>query len=71
MLASSVESLFCGRLTLVRLDGLRVLTIAAAGRKADPVKPLQGFDDNVLEILLRHRGDAYRVIYAAQIAGRA
>lgn len=51
----------------VRLDGLRALTIAAAGRKADHVKPLQGFDDNVLEIVLRHRGDAYRVIYAVQI----
>jgi phage-related protein len=51
----------------VKLDGLRALTIAAGGRKADCVKPLQGFDDGVLEIVLRHFGDAYRVIYAVQI----
>lgn len=51
----------------VRLDALRALTIAAEGRKADHVKPLQGFRDGVLEIVLRHRGDAYRVVYAVQI----
>lgn len=51
----------------VKLDGLQALTIAAEGRKADQVKPLQGFSDGVLEIVLKHRSDAYRVVYAVQI----
>jgi len=50
-----------------QLDGLRALTVAAEGRKADCAKPLQGFDDGVMEIALRHQGDAYRVIYAVKI----
>lgn len=39
----------------------------AEGRKADNVKPLKGFDSGILEIVLRHRGDAFRVVYAVQI----
>ena len=31
------------------------------------MKPLQGFTGSVLEIVLRHRGDAFRVVYAVQI----
>ncbi len=34
---------------------------------ADHVKPLKGFDGGVMEIVLRHRGDAFRVVYAIQI----
>jgi phage-related protein len=52
---------------VVQLDGLRALTVAAEGGKADNVKPLQGFTGGVLEIVLRHRGDAFRVVYAVQI----
>jgi phage-related protein len=51
----------------VQLEGLRALTVAAEGSKADNVKPLKGFDAGVLEIVLKHRGDAFRVIYAVQI----
>ena len=51
----------------VRKDALRALTVAAQGRKDDNVKPLKGFDSGVMEIVLRHRGDAFRVIYAVQI----
>jgi phage-related protein len=51
----------------VQLEGLRALTLAAEGGKADNVKPLQGFIGGVLEIVLRHRGDAFRVVYAVQI----
>jgi phage-related protein len=51
----------------VRLEGLRALTVAAEGGKSDNVKPLQGFTGGVLEIVLRHRGDAFRVVYAVQI----
>jgi phage-related protein len=51
----------------VQLDALRALTIAAEGEKADVAKPLQGLGGGVLEIALRHRGDAWRVVYAVQI----
>jgi phage-related protein len=51
----------------VQMDALRALTVAAEGRMADHVKPLKGFDNGVMEIGLRHRGDAFRVIYAVQI----
>lgn len=37
----------------VKLDGLRALTVAA--------------DGGVMEIVLKHRGDAFRVVYAVQI----
>lgn len=50
-----------------QLQVVSALTIAALGRKADIAKPLKGFDDGVFEIALRHRGDAYRVVYAVRI----
>ena len=53
--------------TPVQLEGLRSLGVAAEGSKADNCKPLKGFDSGVLEILLKHRGDAFRVVYAVQI----
>lgn len=51
----------------VQIDALRALTVAAEGEKADTAKPLQGLGAGVLEIALRHRGDAWRVIYAVQL----
>lgn len=51
----------------VQLETARSLAVAAEGQKADNVKPLKGFDDGVFEIVLRHRGDAYRVVYAVKI----
>ena len=51
----------------VQTEALGALTVAAEGGKADNVKPLKGFDSGVLEIVLKHRGDAFRVIYAVQI----
>jgi phage-related protein len=51
----------------VKLDALRALSIASAGSMADHVKPLKGFESGIMEIVLRHRGDAFRVIYALQI----
>lgn len=50
-----------------QLEAESALAIAALGRKADIAKPLKGFDDGVFEIALRHRGDAYRVVYAVRI----
>jgi phage-related protein len=41
-------------------------TIAAEGSKPDKAKPLKGFDGGVFEIALRHRGDAFRAVYAVK-----
>lgn len=47
---------------------LTALTIAADGGKADVAKPLQGLGSGVFEIALVFRGDAFRVVYAVQLA---
>ncbi|MGB8886347.1 MAG: type II toxin-antitoxin system RelE/ParE family toxin [Candidatus Korobacteraceae bacterium] len=44
------------------------LTIAAEGGKADIAKPMRGMGAGVFEIALPFRGDAYRVVYAVQLA---
>jgi len=51
----------------VQLEALRALTIAAEGEKVDVAKPMQGLGSGVLELALRHKGDAWRVVYAVQI----
>ena|SRR6266567_2457819 len=51
----------------VRIDAETALTLAARGGKADTAKPFKGVDGGVFEIALKHRGNAYRVIYAVQI----
>ncbi|MDN2581857.1 type II toxin-antitoxin system RelE/ParE family toxin [Aquibium sp. ELW1220] len=51
----------------VQTEALRALTIAAEGQKADNAKPLTGHGGGILEIVLRYRTDAYRVVYATQI----
>ncbi len=47
---------------------LAVLTIAAEGGKADIAKPLHGIGSGVFEIALAFKGDAFRVVYAVQLA---
>ena len=47
---------------------LAALTIAAEGSKADIAKPMLGLGPGVFEVALRFRGDAFRVVYAVQIA---
>jgi phage-related protein len=47
---------------------LTALTIAAEGGKADLAKPMHGLGSGVFEIALPFRGDAYRVVYAVQLA---
>lgn len=47
---------------------LTALTIAAEGGKADIAKPMRGFGSGVFEIALPFRGDAFRVVYAVQLA---
>ena len=46
------------------------LTIASEGGKADIAKPLKGFGPGVLEIAIRSRTDAWRVVYVTEVAGR-
>lgn len=46
------------------------LTIAAEGGKADIAKPLKGFGPGVMEIAIRYRTDAWRVVYVTEMAGR-
>lgn len=50
-----------------KLDFAQALSIAAEGGKSDDAKPFKGVGGGVFEIALRHRGDAFRVIYAVQI----
>ncbi len=45
----------------------RALTVAAEGGKSDRAKPFKGVGSGVFEIALRHRGDAFRAVYAVQI----
>ena len=47
---------------------LGALTVAAEGGKADIAKPLIGLGSGVLEITLAYRSDAFRVVYAVQLA---
>ncbi len=51
----------------VQQTALSALTVAAEGQKADTAKPLKGLGSGIFEIALRHRGDAFRVIYAVQL----
>ena len=51
----------------VQREGLTALTIAAEGTKADNAKPLKGLGAGVLEVVLKHRSDTFRVVYAVKI----
>ena len=51
----------------VQLDVRTALALAARGGKADTAKPFKGVDGGIFEIALKHRGNAYRVIYAVQL----
>ena len=50
-----------------QLEMARGLTIIADGGHPDIAKPLTGLGSGVMELALKHRGDAYRVVYALQI----
>ena len=47
---------------------LVALTVIAEGDKPDIAKPLASLGAGVMELALRHRSDAYRVVYVLQIA---
>jgi phage-related protein len=44
----------------------RALTVVVEGGDPDIAKPLTGFGSGVLELALKHRGDAFRVVHAFQ-----
>ena len=46
------------------------LTVAAEGGKADIAKPLKGLGPGVLQVAIRYRTDAWRVVYVKELAGR-
>ena len=46
---------------------LDALTAVADGGHPSIAKPLSGLGTGVMELALRHRGDAFRVVYALQI----
>jgi phage-related protein len=52
----------------VQSDMLDALTTAAEGGKSDKAKPFAGVDGGVFEIALKHRGNAFRALYAVKIA---
>ncbi|MCX6545021.1 MAG: type II toxin-antitoxin system RelE/ParE family toxin [Acidobacteria bacterium] len=47
---------------------LAALTIAGEGGKADIAKPMRGLGPGVFEIAMAFKGDAFRVVYAVQLA---
>ena len=47
----------------------RALTQIAEGFTPDIAKPLQGLGSGVWELVLKERGDAYRVVYGLQFGG--
>jgi phage-related protein len=47
---------------------LAALTIAAEGGKSDIAKPMSGMGSGVFEIALASKSDAFRVVYAVQLA---
>src|SRR6266404_495499 len=47
---------------------IAALTIAAEGGMADIAKPMHGLGSGVFEIALPFKGDAFRMVYAVQLA---
>ncbi len=50
-----------------QIEMARALTILAEAQMPGIAKPLKGFGTGVMEMALRHRGDAFRVVCALQI----
>jgi phage-related protein len=43
------------------------LRMAASGEKAEIARPMKGLGSGTFEIAVRHRGDAFRTVYAVQM----
>jgi len=53
--------------TAVQDDILSALTMVAEGVTPGVAKPLKSLEGGVFELALRHRGDAFRAVYALKI----
>ena len=53
--------------TGAQIELARALTVISEGGHPDIAKPLTGLGSGVLELALKHRGDAFRVVYAVQL----
>ena len=51
----------------VQADILSALTMVSEGVTPAVAKPLKSFEGGVFELALRHRGDAFRAVYALKI----
>lgn len=51
----------------VQRQMIAALRMAAGGEKAETAKPMKGLGPGIFEIALRHRGNAYRTVYALQM----
>ena len=51
----------------VQSDIFDALTVAAEGGLSGLAKPFKGVDGGIFEIAVRHRGDAFRAVYAIKI----
>ncbi len=51
----------------VQEDALEALTTIADGGTSSLAKPLTGLGSGLMELALRERGDAFRVVYALQL----
>jgi phage-related protein len=51
----------------VQIEMASALTVAAEGGKHAKAKPFKGVQGGVFEVALKYRGDAFRIIYAAQL----
>ncbi len=50
-----------------QVEAAQALTVIAEGGMPDVAKPLKGLGAGVTELALRHRGDAFRVVFAIQL----
>lgn len=50
-----------------QVEAAQALTIIAEGGMPDVAKPLKGLGAGVMELALRQRGDAFRVVFAIQL----
>lgn len=64
---AGAKKAFAGFPEGAQLAMARGLTILAEGRMPDIAKPLKGLGSGVMELALKHRGEAFRVVYALQI----
>jgi len=50
-----------------QVEAAQALTVIAEGGVPDVAKPLKGLGAGVMELALRHRGDAFRLVFAVQL----